>query len=339
MEFGVVIPLNFHFVKTETFGRLITAAEKLGYDSVWLADHIVIPNYATPIYSKDYLEPVASMLFGAGRTTRIKFGTDVLVMPYRHPVVLAKMLSTMDVLSRGRLILGIGSGVLKGEFEALGLPYERRGAMTDEYLRAMKSLWTESNPVFRGEFVGFSDVQFWPKPVQQPHPPIWVGGNSRRAMRRAAALGDGWQPIFLSPDEYRSGHETLTNLLAAAGRAGPFTFSYSCPPMRVTKGPWTTGDEIEIRVPPDLSAQLLEDYRSLAVAPPRAASGRPLLNGSPDEVAGDIQEFRKAGVTHMAARFYASGEETDEAALLERMESFAAEVIPRFRSREGERQP
>jgi probable F420-dependent oxidoreductase len=191
---------------------LAQRAEALGFDAAWLADHIVIPRKVASAYPYDakgtspfdpelpFYEPLSVLSFLAGCTERIRLGMHVLIIPYRPAVYTAKILATLDALSQGRLILGAGTGWMAEEFEALGLDtYAKRGAVTNEYLRLFKELWTKDAPEFRGDFVQVSGIGFQPKPVQRPHPPIWIGGHSGPALRRVALLGDGWMPIGLRP--------------------------------------------------------------------------------------------------------------------------------------------
>ena len=141
------------------------------------------------------------MAFIAGATTRLAVNASVIVLPYHEPITLAKAVATLDVLSGGRVVLSVGVGHAEDEFRALGVPFEKRGRIADEYLEVMKVLWTEDAPCYEGEFVQFRDVRFEPKPVQQPHPRIWIGGNSTAALRRAARHGSGWMPWLVTPDE------------------------------------------------------------------------------------------------------------------------------------------
>lgn len=176
-------------------------AEHLGFDSVWLIDHIVIPQSVTSVYpyspdgvstfdpSQPILEPLAGLSFLAGCTEHVRLGTAVLIIPYRPPLLTAKMLAILDVLSGGRLTLGAGVGWMAEEFQALGLDtFAKRGAVTDEYLRLFKEVWTNDTPVFKGRYSQVPEIGFLPKPVQQPHPPIWIGGHTGPALRRAATL-------------------------------------------------------------------------------------------------------------------------------------------------------
>ncbi len=206
-------------------------AEALDYDSIVVTDHIVIPRRIESHYpynatgriavppDADYLEPLSMLCFLAGATTRVRFGPSVLVAPYRNPVLTAKMLATVDVLSGGRLFVGVGVGWMREEFEVMGSPpFQARGAVTDEWLQLFVKLWTEDNPVFEGTFYRVRDIGCFPKPVQKPHPPIFVGGNSRPAIRRAARYGQSWHAFRIPADELRGHLGYLREQAAAAGR-------------------------------------------------------------------------------------------------------------------------
>jgi probable F420-dependent oxidoreductase len=217
-------------------------AERLGYSSIVVTDHVVIPRRIESRYpynatgrlfvppEADYLEPLTLLAFLAGSTSTIRFGPSVLVLPYRNPVLTAKMLATADVLSRGRLFVGIGAGWLAEEFSAMASPpFEARDAVTDEWLRIMRTLWTQDVPRFEGQYYRFEEVGCFPKPVQKPHPPIFVGGNSRAAIRRAARFGDSWHAFRVPAADLPSHLATLAMELSAAGRPGascPLTVRY-----------------------------------------------------------------------------------------------------------------
>src|SRR4029077_10355243 len=164
-----------------------------------------------------YLEPVAVLTAAAMVTERARLGASVFILGHRHPVVMAKMLTSIDALSSGRLICGVGVGWWKEELEILGVPFHARGRQADEILRVFKVLWTEENPSFSGEFFRFSNIGFAPKPVQKPGPPIWVGGDSPGAFRRVVTLGDGWHATSKTPAELK---EALGRLRAVADKAG-----------------------------------------------------------------------------------------------------------------------
>ncbi len=206
-------------------------AETLGYDSIVVTDHIVIPRRIESRYpynvtgriavppDADYLEPLSMLCFLAGATRTIRFGPSVLVLPYRNPVLTAKMLATVDVLSGGRLFVGVGVGWMREEFEVMGSPpFEERGRVADEWLQLFVKLWTEENPVFEGTFYRVRDIGCFPKPVQRPHPPIFVGGNSRPAIRRAARYGQSWHAFRIPAPELAAHVAYLGEQVRAADR-------------------------------------------------------------------------------------------------------------------------
>jgi probable F420-dependent oxidoreductase len=206
--------------------RFCREAERRDVASLWVSDHVIFPRTATGSYpggrfphppDKPYLEPVTVLAAAAACTSRARLGASVFILGHRHPVVMAKMLTSIDALSNGRLICGVGVGWWKEELEILGAPFHRRGRQADEALRVFTALWSQDNPAFEGEFFRFRDLGFAPKPVQKPRPPIWVGGDSPGAFRRVATLGDGWHATSKTPDEFR---ETLPRLRAAADQAG-----------------------------------------------------------------------------------------------------------------------
>jgi probable F420-dependent oxidoreductase len=206
-------------------------AESLGYHSVVVTDHVVIPKRIESRYpynatgrlfvpaDADYLEPLTMLSFIAGATSRIRFGPSVLVLPYRNPVLTAKMLATMDVLSGGRLFVGIGAGWLEEEFRAMGSPpFQHRGAVTDEWIEIFVKLWTATETSHAGRFYQLDDVGSFPQPIQKPHPPIFVGGNSRAAIRRAARYGSSWHAFRVPAAELPPHLDSLRAALRTAGR-------------------------------------------------------------------------------------------------------------------------
>lgn len=182
----------------DSMERVVVSAEQLGYESVWSGEHVVtsVPDPSSRLSGLRTLDTIASLTFAAAKTERIKIGSGILLLPQRDPVVLAKELAGVDVLSKGRLLFGLGVGYVAGEFEALGIPYEERGARTTEYIEVLRTIWTQEWPTFDGQFAKFSGIQSLPLPVQKPHPPIIVGGRSKPALRRAVAQGDGWFGIW-----------------------------------------------------------------------------------------------------------------------------------------------
>jgi probable F420-dependent oxidoreductase len=228
MEIGCHLPMMQGPEATReallTFAR---EAERRNVASLWVGDHIVLPRAsegypsggAFPLHpDTPYLEPVVALAAVAGCTTRPRLGASVFILGHRHPVVMAKVLASLDAVSGGRLICGVGVGWWREELDILGVPFHARGRQGDEILRAFKELWTAPNPAFEGEFFRFRDIGFAPKPLQKPHPPIWVGGDSPGAFRRVVTLGDGWHAMSGSPAELRDGLVRLRTVADAAGR-------------------------------------------------------------------------------------------------------------------------
>jgi probable F420-dependent oxidoreductase len=311
--FGCTLPTSGAAADVGALRGLAQAAEGLGFGSAWVSDHVVIPaRIESPYpYSPDgrfhlgptgpYLEPLIALTYLAGLTERIRLGTHVLILPYRNPVVMAKEIATLDVLSGGRVDLGIGVGWMREEFEALGYDYfERRGAVADEQIRVMKALWTEDVASFEGEHYRFAPIGAHPHPAQRPHPPIWVGGHTRPAIRRAARVGDGWLPIGarppanLPPAEIAAGRRSLHEEASRVGRDGA-----------------------AIRICFSTSLTLRE--RASA-----AGEGRRPFDGTPDEIAADVAAYRAAGVDQFVFGFGPGSPAEIEA----RLRSFAERVRP-----------
>jgi len=306
MRYGFYLPTRGRTATPADLETLVRRGEALGFASVMIADHIVFPSVVTSKYpytvsgvfpgEGDALEQLALMAFIAGKTERLRLVTSVMILPYRNPVATAKTLATIDVLSRGRVTVGVGVGWLREEFEALGAAdFDRRGAVSDEYLRIFKALWTESPVSFAGEFYRFDDVRCQPEPVQKPHPPIWIGGHSKAALRRVARLGDGWHPVGanpavpLTPADLRRDLDELYRLTEAEGRdPSALTISYKAP--------------------------LYDASRPVA-----AGADRRPFSGSPDQIAEDIATYERLGVSELIFDFRSE----TLAESLERMERFA----------------
>ena len=226
MDIGCHLPNQGPLATGEAVATFAREADRRGVASLWVSDHVIFPRTATGSYpggrfphppDKPYLEPVVVLAAAAVCTTRARLGASVFILGHRHPVVMAKMLTSIDALSQGRLICGVGVGWWKEELEILGVPFHQRGRQADEILKIFKALWSDDNPSFEGEFFRFRDLGFAPKPVQKPHPPLWVGGDSPGAFRRVVTLGDGWHATSKTPAEFA---DALTRLRAAADKAG-----------------------------------------------------------------------------------------------------------------------
>jgi len=203
MKFGIHIPQIGRKAGPDAVSDAARQAEDLGFDSIWVNDHLAIPADAPYPPSASFYEPLITLTWAAAATRRVALGTSVLVLPLRHPVHMAKEIATLDLLSGGRVILGAGVGWLEGEFSALGVPYDDRGARTDESIDILRACWSQ-DPVNHSSAVvaaALDGVRTLPQPGRAI--PIWVGGNSRRALQRAVAKGDGWHGTRMKPDEVR----------------------------------------------------------------------------------------------------------------------------------------
>jgi len=315
MPFGFSLPGRGPLARPDVLVKLAERADALRYAFVFVTDHVVIPltydstyPYATSgkaasDWGQGYLEPLALMSFLAGATSRVRLGTSVLVVPYRNPVVTAKMLATLDVMSGGRVVLGIGVGWLREEFEALHAPaFAERGRVTDEYLRLMRACWTREPVEWTGTHYRMGRVSMMPKPLQKGGVPIWVGGHTDAALRRAGELADGWHPIAhrppaeLHPPEYAQKVAVIHDWAKKAGRdAKAITLS--------------------IRAPLELSS-------------PRAKPGaghRIPFRGTAAEVVQDIKAYQAVGVRD----FVFDLTSPDLRGQLATMERFADEVRPK----------
>jgi probable F420-dependent oxidoreductase len=219
MRVGVSLPNNWGVEDPNMLIDLAVAAEELGFASVWVAEHLVNNAYVrSRIGERPYHHPLAILACVSGRTQRIQLGTSVLVLPFHHPFDMAKYVATLDQLSKGRVIMGVGVGNVPEEFEAMGLAWNRRGAVTDESIDVLRALWTRESADHSGKVWAFKDVHTSPKPYEDRRLPIWVGGMSDAALRRVARAGDGWQPIGISPEEFRANGQQLQDLALGFGR-------------------------------------------------------------------------------------------------------------------------
>ena len=230
MKLGIALPHIGPAASTESIIETALAAETMGFDSVWVLDRLLWPLEPTarypgnprgelPAVMQIVYEPLTVLSFIAARTTRVALGTSVIVAAYRSPVLTAKIAATLDRLSGGRLILGLGAGWSADEFTAVDQTIAERDERTDEAIRALRAMWAAGESRFDGKYYRIRPSIFLPKPVQPNGPPIWIGGNSNRAIRRAAELGDGWHPTGrIKPEELAEKAALLARLAAAAGR-------------------------------------------------------------------------------------------------------------------------
>ena len=316
MEFGLSAPFRGPMANASDIRTIAEAAERFGYGVISVADHIVVPSIVSANYpysetgefawtadgTTDCMEQFTLLSWLAAVTTKIRLLTSVVVVPHRNPLFMAKSIATTDQLSGGRVTVGCGAGWMREEFEALNITdFDARGRVTDEYITVMLELWQNDRASFHGEFVDFADVAADPKPVQQPHPPIWIGGESMPAIRRTVALGDAWYPFGTNPKFRMDTVDTFVarrdKLFAEAERAGrdpaSIGLAYNCA----------------------FHDETAQEHRD---------GGRLLFTGSPAQRAADIAALADTGVTTMMINVAAA----DLTRMLERMQAFSEEVMP-----------
>jgi probable F420-dependent oxidoreductase len=299
----------------QSLATLARTGEELGFATISVSDHIIIPKTIDSTYpynesgtfagspTGECLEQLSLLSYLVGVTSSAKLLTSVMVLPHRPPVLTAKMLATIDVLSNGRLLVGCGVGWMREEFEAIGAPaYEARGSVGNEYIRAFKELWTSDNPSFAGKYCRFANVAFAPKPVQKPHPPIWTGGESPAALRRAGRLADVWYPIGSNP----------RFPVATPGQFADYAAKVKGHAQDAGRDPASLGFAYSASWLNDQQASTLPDGQR-----------RP-LTGTPQQIADDIKHYEDLGVRHMMVNL--QGE--TQARTLERMQRFADRIMP-----------
>jgi probable F420-dependent oxidoreductase len=306
MQFGFALPST---IDPDEIRRFAQSAEELGFESVWAADHIVLPTSGTNQYpytedgsftrppTAPFLETITLLTYMAACTSRIRIGSTVIILPYRNPVLQAKMFASLDVLSKGRAMCGVGVGWLEKEFETLQAPYEERGPMSDEWLAIFRALWTEEYPEFYGRFYSFDGIQFYPKPVQKPHIPIWVGGHTRRAVRRAARYGNAWHPTRQTPEYVASHLPYLRQQAEAIGR-----------------------DPGEITI----SLKRTLHFTDAGIAEGGSTRSKGAMIGTTQEVIADVHKCHELGIQQLTYDFRASA--IDDCIRV--MQHFAEKVVP-----------
>ena len=312
MKFGIMLPHYRQVASTEGIRRVALEAEAMGYHSVWVSEHIAVPYDAEERFGKGYYDPFTVLAYAAAVTERVLLGTSIIVLPLREPLHLAQVAATVDQLSSGRLILGVGVGSTEGEFRALGANWEERGAVTDEAIQVLKHAWTAERPDFRGRFRTFSDINCYPQPVQKPHPPIWVGGGSARSLRRAAEQGVAWHPSRPGFDHLSRSIPRLRELTARAGRDPAAMEVAVRHPMKITDRP---------------------PGRMQATTPSVGAPEVWPLVDTPGRVVEAVGRFQEMGVGYLVMdTFYSIPELHDETvdSVLSTLERFAREVMSQF---------
>ena len=317
MKFGLHFGSRGIAGEPDTLKAIAQKAEALGYEHFGMSDHVIVATEVESAYpysktgrffaqdSGISLEQVTALGFVAAATSKIRLLTSVLVLPHRHPVLAAKMLSTVDVLSKGRLTAGVGVGWMSEEILLLGgPPFAERAMASDEYIQAFRELWTSQTPEQSGSYTNFQNLMFEPKTAQKPHAPIWVGGETKAARRRAGRLGDGWYPVannpklpLDAPDLYG---EALTHVQSAAENVGKDANS--------------------------ITGALLAIYCSIGSEQEGRDGGRQTFTGSAQAIIDDIAQFEEQGLEH----FLIGGDGSDLEGTNDRLEQFAAEIMANF---------
>ena len=300
IKIGVTVPNNWGVADVKDVVEFGPLAEQLGFESVWVMDHLFNNGYiGERLDDKPYYHPLATLSHISATTERILLGTSVLVLPYHNPVELAKYTATLDQMSEGRVVLGVGVGAMTEEFEALGIPMSQRGSLTNESINIMKELWTNSSSSYSSRRWSFSEIKFAPKPFQTPHIPLWIGGSSPGALKRVVNVGDGWHPSGVTPEEFSMGRLEIIELSKRTGRnAESLTMS-----ARV---------EVEVGSGPSSA---------------RAANRARLSGDNPEEMITGIEAYRSAGVEHIVLALNSG----DVGRLKETMRQISETVIPHFR--------
>ena len=304
MKFGFSLVVRGNEATPDAFAKIAERAERLEIDSLWCSAHVILPPQVKSGYilipgrkhpehwKERYWEPFTVLSFLAGLTRRLTLGTSVVIVPMHNPIELAKQVAEVDQLSDGRFVFGIGVGWFEEEFETLGQDFHNRGARTDEAMELMKALWSEDPVSFEGHHYRVDSAFFSPKPVQRPHPPIWVAGGSKAALKRAARIADAWHPVRPTFEYLEEARADLNRYLEEAGRE----------PGSV---------EIAVKLP-----LVFQDGPSGADAPP--------TQGRAADIVAAIERYREAGASHLVMDFVPE----NLATALDTMERFAQEVRP-----------
>jgi probable F420-dependent oxidoreductase len=301
MKIGICLP---HYGRPIETGRMLDVAahaEEAGLDSIWVTDHVIVPRDMSLIYRDHMLDPLAVLPWLAGVTSRIALGTSVIVLPYRSPIPVAKLLASVDVLSGGRLIFGAAVGWVEGEFDALGVPVKERGSRTDEALELIRTLWTQEYPEITTARHQLAGLKASPMPLQKPRPPILIGGSADAAFRRVARLGDGWHASSCTPQTFRAGALAVQNHWKDARREGQ--------------------PDLTLRIP-----MLIDGVHRPAVDP-GLLGARHVVRGGLQNVLRELRSYQSAGCTHVAVEVSYS----TFPSILQTIDLLADEVMPSVR--------
>jgi len=301
MKIGICLPHYGRPIETGRMLDVVAHAEEAGLDSIWVTDHVIVPRDMSLIYRDHMLDPLAVLPWLAGVTSRIALGTSVIVLPYRSPIPVAKLLASVDVLSGGRLIFGAAVGWVEAEFDALGVPMKERGSRTDEALELIRTLWTQEYPEITTARHQLAGLKASPMPLQKPRPPILIGGSGDAAFRRVARLGDGWHASSCSPQTFRAGALAVQNHWKDAGREGQ--------------------PDLTLRIP-----MLIEGVHRPAVDP-GLLGARHVVRGGLQNVLRELRAYQSAGCTHVAVEVSYS----TFPAILQTIDLLADEVMPSVR--------
>jgi probable F420-dependent oxidoreductase len=342
VEFGIRLPVTGPLSGREAIASVARAADQMGFHTVWVHDHItwgreqdsehissgsreaVDAALERPDYAPLFHEALVSMSYVAGLTERVRIGVAVLCVPWRHPVVVAKQLATLDVLSNGRLTIGLGVGAPRfthnQDFEVLGVPRDDKYRRTAEYLRVMQTVWTEERPSFEGEYISFPPTDLNPKPLQKPYPPLWLGGRGANAVELAADFAVGWIPGGLLPEEYPGRIRSLKRRAADRGR-GEVDYTVAMEVRACVASSSDKARQISLKTAAvGVGAFAIYDDLDQVFATS--------LIGSPGEIRSRVEQYAEAGVRHFELKFVYHTIDH----LLEQMEIWRDRVLPAFRS-------
>jgi probable F420-dependent oxidoreductase len=336
ITFGIRVPNSGPLASPESIVKVAREAEDLGYDSIWVHDHLTwseeihrthissgSDDFHTGNHSPDFYEAITTLSYLAGLVHTIRLGIACVVVPCRNPLLAAKQIASLDVFSHGRLDIGLGIGspstMKSREYEVLGVNRKLRGKIADDHIRAMKAVWTSQPSTYEGKFVSFKDAEICPKPLQKPHPPLWIGGWTEAAMKRTAALGDGWLPAWLLPEDIGKRFQEVKALAAQVGR-NPDALHlgievYGCIDQDAQKA--RTNGLGTLAIGQSTFERLMTVDQLADVS----------LIGSPEQIRRTVAAYSDAGVSHFEIKFiYPTLERHSEM-----LQLFAREVLPEFR--------